>query len=85
MEIEKCLSPKGLLRAVKVLVHGRLTALPGCGNGPRRINVVVVRVQEESRRHSSLWQHWLPRVVVAVALQLPTSSLSLNVVTLAAR
>lgn len=46
MEVEKCLSPKALLRAVKVLVHGRLAALPGCGNGPRQISVVGVRVGE---------------------------------------
>ena len=74
MEVENYLSPKALLRAIKVLVHGRLSALPSCGNGPRQISVVVVRVQGGSR--PSLRRHWLPRVVEAVALQLPTSSLS---------
>ena len=57
MKVEKCLSPKALLQAIKILVHGHHAALPGCGNGPRQINVVVVHVQGKSHRHSPLPRH----------------------------
>ena len=81
VEVKNTSHSKALLRVVKVLVHGLLAALPGCGNSSRQISMVVLPVQRKIRRCSGR----LPRVVVAVVLQLPTSSPSLNAITMAAQ